>query len=82
MIGLSVYDFECSVHLFKQHYATLYANYLFSWYELNPDNTLEHYLGLGAGYSINTIVGPVQFIVHWSNLSKRVGFHFSLGYDF
>ena len=73
---------DVRVNLFKQHYATLYANYLFSWYELNPDNALEHYLGLGAGYSINTIVGPVQFIVHWSNLSKRVGFHFSLGYDF
>lgn len=73
---------DVRVNLFKQHYATLYANYLFSWYDFGPDSDLEHYLGLGAGYSINTIIGPVEFLVHWSNLSRKIGFHFSLGYAF
>ena len=42
----------------------------------------EHHFGLGAGYSINTIVGPIQLILHWSDISRSLGIHFSLGFDF
>ena len=74
---------DLRINLFKQHYLTLMGNYLANW---NHDRgfpvTIENYYGFGAGYSINTIVGPIKVIAHWSNLSKRVGFHFSLGYDF
>ena len=74
---------DLRVNLFKQHYLTLMGNYMANWdYTPGFDLMLENYYGFGAGYSINTIVGPVKLIAHWSNLSKRVGFYFSLGYDF
>jgi hypothetical protein len=43
---------------------------------------LQHNYGFGAGYSLNTIIGPIKVIAHWSNLSRRVGFYFALGFDF
>ena len=59
------------------------GNYMANWYPASLVNApLQNFYGFGAGYSINTIVGPVKVIAHWSNLSKRVGVHFSLGYDF
>lgn len=73
---------DLRVNLFKQHYAALYANYMLSWDKIGSDFVAEHDYGFGAGYSINTIIGPVQLLVHWSNLSRKVGVHFSLGFDF
>ena len=59
------------------------GNYMANWLPgIESTSTIEHYYGFGLGYSINTIVGPVKLIAHWSNLSKRVGIHFALGYDF
>ncbi len=69
-------------NLFRQHYLTLYTNYLYSWDLLNQSFMDEHHFGLGAGYSINTIVGPIQLILHWSDISRSLGIHFSLGFDF
>ena len=74
---------DLRINLFKQHYLTLAGNYMLNWEPASFGySQFEHYYGFGAGYSINTIVGPVKLIVHWSNLSKQVGVHFSLGYDF
>ena len=74
---------DLRVNLFKQHYMTLMGNYMANWLPgIESTSTIEHYYGFGLGYSINTIVGPVKLIAHWSNLSKRVGIHFALGYDF
>jgi len=73
---------DLCINLFKQHYLTLMGNYMANWSYDKYYPLLENYYGFGAAYSINTIVGPVKVIAHWSNLSKRVGFHFSLGYDF
>ena len=44
--------------------------------------TSRQNFGFGAGYSINTIVGPIQILAHWSTISRRPGIYFSLGYDF
>ena len=38
--------------------------------------------GVGLGYAYNSIVGPLKATLHWSNLSKKVGFYLSLGYNF
>ena len=69
-------------NLFKQHYLTLYTNYLYSWDIANSYFLHEQHFGLGAGYSLNTIVGPIQLVLHWSDISRSLGVHFSLGYDF
>lgn len=84
----SVYDrvnvarADLRVNVFKQHYATLYANYMFNWDVYPGLNLFGHHYGFGLGYAVNTLVGPIRLLVHWSDLSRTVGVHFSLGYDF
>ena len=70
---------DLCINLFKQHYLTLTGNYMFEW---DPGRLDIGYTGVGAAYAINTIVGPIQFLAHWSTLSHKPGFYFSLGYDF
>ena len=72
---------DLCINLFKQHYLTLMGNYMLQW-EPNAFSLRRGDLGLGAAYAINTIVGPIQLVAHWSTLSRRPGFYFSLGFDF
>ena len=55
---------------------------MFNWGVIRSLSMFEHHYGFGAAYAVNTFIGPIQFLVHWSDLSRKVGFHFSLGYDF
>ena len=73
---------DLRINLRRQHYLTLYANYMFEWDIESSHSIFDHHYGFGAGYAVNTIVGPVQFLAFWSDLSRSVGFHFSLGFDF
>ena len=79
---LDVARADLRIKLFKQHYLNLTANYMFNWGVIRSLNMFEHHYGFGAAYAVNTFIGPIQFLVHWSDLSRKVGFHFSLGYDF
>ncbi len=38
--------------------------------------------GAGVEYAYNSIVGPIRADLHWSNITRSVGFYLSLGYDF
>ena len=40
------------------------------------------YIGAGVEYAYDTIFGPIKANVHWSNLSDKVGFYISAGYNF
>lgn len=71
---------DLRINLFGEHYLTMIGNYLAEW-EFG-DKSLVSNFGAGVGYSVNTIIGPIQFSTHWSTLSKKVGFYFSLGYEF
>ena len=83
MSNVDIARLDLRINLFKQHYLTLMSNYMADWFIASgAPLLLEHYYGFGLGYSINTIVGPIKLIAHWSNLSKQVGVHFALGYDF
>jgi len=73
---------DLRINLFKQHYLTLYSNYMIGWEKLAEGFLTEQHYGFGAGYSINTIIGPIQLIAHWSDLSRRIGLYFALGFDF
>ena len=73
---------DLRINRFKQHYLTLYGNYMLSWDKLTEGFITEQHYGFGAGYSINTIIGPIQLIAHWSDLSRRIGLYFALGFDF
>ena len=69
-------------NLFRQQYLMLYANYLFEWNLTSGIFNSDQHYGFGVGYALNTIVGPVQLILHWSDISRSLGVHFSLGFDF
>jgi NTE family protein len=38
--------------------------------------------GASLEYAYNTIMGPLKFNVHYSNLTNKIGAYFSFGYDF
>ena len=38
--------------------------------------------GVGLEYAYNTIMGPLKFNVHYSNLTRNLGAYMSFGYDF
>ena len=59
------------------------GNYMFEW-NMSKWKITDHYhhYGFAAGYAINTIVGPIQLIGHWSNINRSFGVYFSLGYNF
>ncbi|MBR1538353.1 MAG: BamA/TamA family outer membrane protein, partial [Bacteroidales bacterium] len=71
---------DLNINLFGEHYLTLTGNYLAEW-DFGGEPLTGNF-GAGAMYSVNTVIGPIQFCTHWSTLSKKVGFYFSLGYEF
>ncbi len=40
------------------------------------------WFGTGLEYSYDAFFGPISANIHWSNLTKKVGFYLSLGYNF
>ena len=74
---------DVRINLFRQHYLTLMGNYMFEW-DMSKWKLIgyEQHLGFALAYGINTIVGPIQVVGHWSNINRSFGMYFSLGYDF
>lgn len=72
---------------YKNHYITLMANGMVDYTGLDQLFSTEEIVarrisyGAALSYSVDTFIGPVQLIGHWSNISK-FGMYFSLGYNF
>ena len=68
--------------LVKNHYMTGVVNYArdsdhFDTYLKGPG-----YFGVGLEYAYDTIFGPLKANIHWSDLTDKVGFYISAGYNF
>lgn len=79
---LTIYRADMRVKIAKNHYLTGIFNYsrdcdYFSSYAYWPGN-----FGAALEYSYDTIFGPFTANVHWSDITKKVGFYLSLGYSF
>ena len=66
----------------KNHYLTGIVNYLrdgdcFRDFIVGPG-----YVGAGLEYAFDTIFGPFKANVHWSDMTNKVGFYISAGYNF
>ena len=87
-------DFRVRVH--KNHYLTAMVNYGRSainmknffkerkellWSEMYDYNA-SNWWGAGLRYSIDTKVGPLNFDISSSNISRKVNLYFSFGYYF
>lgn len=72
--------------LTKNHYLTAIFNYARDGASLNEwVNSTKGWYGAGIEYSYDTIVGPISFDIHWSNLSpmpNKFGVYFRVGYNF
>lgn len=68
--------------LHKNHYLTGVVNYVrdcdhFDTYLEGPG-----YFGAGIEYAYDTIFGPLKANIHWSDMTSKVGFYISAGYNF
>ena len=87
---------DVRVRVFRNHYLTAMGNYarsgidfqnflkegnVLQWGELYDYNA-SNWWGAGLRYSIDTKVGPLNFDVSSSNISKSVNLYFNLGYFF
>lgn len=71
--------------LYKNNYLTASVNVADTFSKFSHIfriGSAQKYIGTSLEYAYNTIVGPLRFDVHWSNLSKKVGVYLSLGFDF
>lgn len=69
-------------NLYKNHYITAIGNLLVSSGAFTGLLHGNHAVGVGLGYSIDTFLGPIGFNIHWSDINKKVGAYFTLGYSF
>ena len=89
-----IHDMRVRVH--KNHYLTAMVNYARSsidfpnffktsdellWESLYAYNA-SNWWGAGIRYSLDTKIGPLEFDISSSNISKSVNLYFSLGYFF
>ena len=80
--NMVVLRMDLRYRLAKNNYLTGMFNYARDFASFRQFETGEDIWGGGVGYSYNSIVGPLKAIVHYSSLTKKVGFYASLGFDF
>ena len=93
-VAIARADFR--VRVYKNHYLTLMLNYGRSGIDLknffkesktlqwsdNYDYNASNWWGAGIRYSIDTKVGPLNFDISSSNISKTANLYFNFGYFF
>ena len=73
-------DLRCE--FLRNNYLTATFNYSRDFYSFRQFETGVDLYGCGLGYAYDTVVGPLKAIVHWSSMTRKVGFYASLGFDF
>ena len=94
--NLAILRADFRVRVYKNHYLTAMVNYGRSSISLNNffkerdvlewsdlyDYNASNWWGAGIRYSLDTKVGPINFDISSSNISKTVNLYFSFGYYF
>ena len=94
--NLAIARLDMRVRVHKNHYLTAMVNYARSsidfhnFFEKNGgllwgslyDYNASNWWGAGIRYSLDTKIGPLEFDISSSNISKSVNLYFSLGYYF
>ena len=79
---LTLYRTDFRFKLARNHYLTGIVNYVRDCDYFKDYTVGLGYFGAGVEYSYDTIFGPLTANIHWSNLSNKVGFYLSAGYNF
>ena len=94
--NLAILRADLRVRVHKNHYLTAMVNYARSgidirnfFNEQDPllwsslyDYNASNWWGAGLRYSLDTKVGPLNFDISSSNISKNINLYFSFGYYF
>ena len=80
ILTLGRMDFRFNVA--KNHYLTGILNYVRDGDCFNDYIHGLGYFGAGVEYAFDTIFGPFKADIHWSNMTNKVGFYISAGYNF
>ena len=73
-------DFRFKVH--RNHYITGIVNYVRDCDRFSAYFDGQGYFGAGIEYAYDSIFGPLKANVHWSDMTGKVGFYISAGYNF
>ena len=73
---------EARYRLGKNHYISILGDTGIDFDEFASIGDANLLAGVGAGYAYDSIAGPLKAQIGWSNVTKRVSFYLSLGYNF
>jgi NTE family protein len=79
---LTIYRADLRFKLARNHYLTGIVNYARDCDSLKDYAYGPGYAGAALEYSFDTIFGPLTANVHWSDITGKVGFYLSAGYNF
>lgn len=79
IVGIKM-DFR--VKMWRRNYTSFKFNYMKHHEDFFNINHGKDVIGGALCYSHSTIVGPIDFLIDWSNRSKDLGFYFNFGYYF
>ena len=79
---LTIFRTDFRFRLAKNHYVKAIVNYAHDCDAFKDYGKGLGYFGAAAEYSFDTIFGPISANVHWSNMTGKVGFYISAGYNF
>lgn len=79
---LTLFRTDFRFTLARNHYLTGIVNYARDCDYFKDYTAGLGYFGAGIEYSYDTIFGPLSANLHWSNMTNKVGFYISAGYNF
>ena len=79
---LTIFRTDFRFKVAKNHYIKGIVNYLRDSHTFQTYANGPGYFGTAVEYSYDTIFGPLTANVHWSDLTGKVGFYISAGYNF
>ena len=79
---LTVFRTDYRFRVGKNHYLTAIVNYARDSDDFRSYTKGPGYFGAGLEYSFDAIFGPVSADIHWSDLTRGVGFYLNIGYYF
>ncbi len=77
--SIVVMRLDFRVRLWKRHYVSLLGNYGKQSHNFGDIVSGEDLIGGGFAYSFDSPIGPIGFMVDYSNLDKKAGFYFNMG---
>ncbi len=66
----------------SNHYVTLASNFALSSVKIKNLLREDKIFGCGLTYGYDSVIGPLEASVHWSDRTDKVGFFVNFGYNF